>query len=1090
MLSIGKIALGQHRYYEQQVAGGEDDYYSGRGEAAGEWLGVGARALGLSGRVSGEQFGALIAGCDPRDRGVRLRSCERDPKVAAFDLTFSAPKSVSVLFAVAPERVAGVLVGCHEEAVGAALEYLEDRAVLVRRGHGGERLERAGGLIAAAYRHRMSRALDPQLHTHVVAANLARGADGRFTAVWGAPIYRTARTAGCLYQAHLRALVGERLGLEWAQVRNGAGELEGLERSLLEHFSKRRGEMLREAERAGIGLGSKAAAQSVALATRERKRYGVDTHSWREEVRARAGELGLGNRELAELLQAGQERLERGTALREGVDEQSLGDRLVSPEGLTARANTFDERALVQELAAAAGQGARVREVRAQADRFAGREDVLATTRGEMTTAELVECERRLIAAAVGRAGEGSGMVDPSIAERVLSAAGRPLTAGQVAAVRTVLGSGDGVSVIEALAGTGKTYLAGVLARAYEGAGYEVLGVAPSGRAARELTEQAGVAARTLDRLLVDLDELGDRLPRGCVVILDEAGMAATRPSARLLQAAEQAGGKVIAIGDPGQLASVQAGGWLGAVGRALGTIRLTEVMRQREAGERRALGALHGRVPHRYLDWAQRAGRIETFGDPVAACERAVAEWQRVSQVAGAAQTVMIARDNDTRAVLNGAARELWRALGLLGEQHAYGPVQLAVGDRVICRHNDRRLDVDNGMRGTVRHLDADRVVIDTDSRLVRELPGAYVAEHLEHAYALTGHGMQGGTVERAVVVASPRDLTAGWSYTALSRARGDTRLLLYDEQPAGDRSEFAPAEQTATAAPNDLLARVGRRMLERDDEDLAIEQLPGAGRPDDPQLAAARVLASEPPQEHSAARAESRTLPVTTGRLRELRVHIDELITQLQALPGRQLEHIEHLEERTHTLAAQREQLAGRLAHLPRPGRRRGSEHDASQLKRAQLTSALQANARELEELLTQRARAGRELGDPGEIRAERDALQRALEQSTQEHAQVRDELVERDMRTPSAWVLHTFGDPPREEHGREVWEKAVRHVACYRVQYEISGPNGALGERPEQPEQRHQWERAREAIEQSERRLGRKVKERHVLDRGLGL
>jgi hypothetical protein len=74
--------------------------------------------------------------------------------------------------------------------------------------------------------------------------------------------------------------------------------------------------------------------------------------------------------------------------------------------------------------------------------------------------------------------------------------------------------------------------------------------------------------------------------------------------------------------------------------------------------------------------------------------------------------------------------------------------------------------------MRGTVRHLDADRVVIDTDSGLVRELTSAYAAGHLEQAYALTGQGRQGGTVEAATVVASPHDLTAGWSYMALSRA------------------------------------------------------------------------------------------------------------------------------------------------------------------------------------------------------------------------------------------------------------------------------------------------------------------------------
>ena len=175
VLSIGKIALGQHRYYERQVADGLDDYYAGRGEAPGEWVGCGAAALGLSERVSGEAFSALLAGLDPRDPEVRLRSSERDPRVAALDLTFSAPKSVSVLAAVGDEQLARELILAHEAAVRAALGYLEDGATFVRRGYNGQRVERGEGLIAAAYRHRMSRALDPQLHTHVVAANMSRG---------------------------------------------------------------------------------------------------------------------------------------------------------------------------------------------------------------------------------------------------------------------------------------------------------------------------------------------------------------------------------------------------------------------------------------------------------------------------------------------------------------------------------------------------------------------------------------------------------------------------------------------------------------------------------------------------------------------------------------------------------------------------------------------------------------------------------------------------------------------------------------------------------------------------------------------------
>jgi conjugative relaxase-like TrwC/TraI family protein len=1009
VLSIGKIALGQHRYYERQVARGADDYYTGRGEAPGEWTGAGAQALGLEGRVGSGQFDALISGCDPRDPLKRLRSSKQDPKVAALDLTFSAPKTMSILFAVAPEEVSGALAACHEEAVRAALGYLEETAVMVRRGHAGEHVQPGEGLIAAAYRHRMSRALDPQLHTHVVAANLARGPDGRFTALHGAELYRAAKTAGYLYQAHLRALVTERTSLEWGPVNNGAAELADIDRPVVEHFSQRRHEMIREAEQGGIGLGSKSAAEHAALATRERKQYGVETHTWREEVRARAGEQGLDAETVAEMVRGGFERLQSGLAERPAVDERVLGNRLAGAEGLTERANTFDGRVVLQEFAAAATAGALVGEVRGQAGRFTERADVIATRGGEMTTAELVAVERRLIAAAVGRAREGTGVVEGSRVERGIAAAERPLTVEQAAAVRAVCGSGDGVSVIEALAGTGKTYTAGVLRTVYEREGYEVLGAAPTGRAVRELAKEAGVPARTVDRLLLDAGQPGGELPRGCVLILDEAGMSGTRPSARMLEAAERAGAKVVAIGDPGQLASVQAGGWLRAVGGRLGAHRLTEVMRQRDPPERKALGALHDGLPERWLEWAGKAGRIETFPEPADACGQALAEWAQKAGENGLAQTVMIARDNDARDRLNQGARELRREAGALGETFSYGPVEVAVGDRVICRRNDGRLDVDNGMRGTVRHVDAERVVVDTDGGLVRELPASYVAEHVEHAYALTGHGMQGGTVEAAVVVASPRDLTAGWSYTALSRARGETRLLIHDEQFSRERGDFAPEDRNpATRA--DLLARTGRRMGERDDEDLAVEQLPAAehgpaaGRADDPGLAAGRTRAAGPPQEQAAARAEPATPAApSTERLRALDERREQLRAQLKALPTRQLRRIEDLDARILTLTGQHVQLAERLAALPEPTRRRGREQDPDAVERAFLAGAVQDNERERGAVLDERSRLEREIGNPAEARAERDGIEHALGRIVREHRALSRELDKLDRNAP---------------------------------------------------------------------------------------
>jgi ATP-dependent exoDNAse (exonuclease V) alpha subunit len=257
------------------------------------------------------------------------------------------------------------------------------------------------------------------------------------------------------------------------------------------------------------------------------------------------------------------------------------------------------------------------------------------------------------------------------------------------------------------------------------------------------------------------------------VVVLDEAGIAPTRQTAALLEAAQQARCKVIAIGDPGQLHSVQAGGWMRAVGRRVGTLRLSEVMRQREPLERQALAALHEGRAQGWLEWARATDRI-TLGGASELLDRAVSEWHAAAAKHGLASVALIARNNETRAALNDRARNLVRESGGLGEERTSGPVQIAVGERVICRRNDRHVDLDNGMRGTVRAVDRDGAAIETDAGTYRRLPAAYIAAHLEHAYTLTGHGMQGGTVEAAFVVAAPHEPTKGWSCTALSARAG----------------------------------------------------------------------------------------------------------------------------------------------------------------------------------------------------------------------------------------------------------------------------------------------------------------------------
>ncbi len=1093
MLSIGKLALGQQAYYAKQVAQGRDDYYSGRGEAPGDWTGAGAAELGLVGRVESGQFTALLEGRDPRAPETNLRASTSQPAVAALDLTFSAPKSVSVLFAVAPAEVSAALVDCHEEAVRAALRYLEDEAVFVRRAKGGARFEQAGGLIAAAYRHRMSRALDPQLHTHVVAANLGRGEDGRFTALHHPSIYRAGRTAGFLYQAHLRSVVRERLGLEWGPVVKGAAELDQLPVEVLRVFSQRRAQVQAAIASREVELGRELtrAERSTwgAIATRDRKEYGIETHTWREEVTARAAEHGL-DRDLVDHVVAVGDRRRRSGAVAvdgalehqgRGVGERDLGDVLVGPTGLTELANTFDGPSVLRAFAESAAQGARVDVVRELGERFAARDDVLETTTAAMTSADLVAREKALIDIATSRAGAGVARLPDAGGADAIEGSARTLNEGQARAVRAVVGSGNGVDVIEALAGTGKTYTAGVLRELYEEAGYTVIGVAPSARAARELAEQAGIPSRTLDSRLLSISN-DQRLPDRCVVVFDEAGMASTRQSERLLAHAAKRGAKVIAIGDPGQLPSVQAGGWLRAIGERLGAVRLTEVMRQRDPAERLALAALHDGNPQRWIDWATDASRVQVVPDDRGVLDQAVAEWAAGVEEHRIEQSVLIARGNETRRALNELARDQRRSAGVLGEDCTYGPVTVAVGDRVICRSNERDLDVDNGTRGTVRHTDAHGVVLETDAHTIRELPAAYVAEHVEHAYALTGHGMQGATVEQSTVVADVSELTRGWSYTALSRARGRTRLLVrYAPLEAGVREDIGPEAATAPLEPQKVLVRIARRMLERDDEDLAVDQLSARGGVDDGQLRMPATIEHEPLQEHAADTAEP-TLPTgTASSLVALRERLKQLRAQLAALPTRELDRLDELDATARELTSRRDSVRDSLDRLRTPRERRfGRSRDPHIVERTQLASALNSLETQLERALTDRATLANELGDPDAIHAERDGLSHAIQILLRERRQALENRIDHDLATEPSWVRDALGErPDRRSDGRR-WDHAARTLVRYRIEYGVAGrPDEPLGPPPVgDRDQRRAYERAIRERDQLHLALGHEV------------
>ncbi len=804
MLSIGRLGVGQEGYYLGKVASGAEDYYLGSGEAAGRWTGEGASAFGVTGQVSPEQLRSVLAGVDPATGEQRTRpGTAKRPRVPGFDLTFSAPKSVSVLYAVGSGEIDAEVVAAHEAAVDAALLYLERHATFTRRRHDGEmEFLPAEGLTAAAFRHRTSRAGDPQLHTHCLVINAVRTADGLWGTLDSRSLYRYARTTGFVYQAVLRGELSARLGVAWGAVRNGQADIAGVPRAVLREFSRRRVEI--EAHMAARGEGSSKAAQVATLATRRAKDYGVDPASLRQAWVARAEALGV-VRDMVRTWLGGD-----APQLAESAVELALA-QLGSPEGLTARAASFDRRDVARGLCEALPPGAplSVEVVDALTERFVA-SDAVVTLIGRSplgdrkderrgrderrwSTPEMLAVERALLDAALARQSAAAGVVAQELVGAALAA--RPtLVADQAAMVERLTTSGAGVDVVVGKAGSGKTFALAAAAEAWQTDGYRVCGVALAARAAAELEAASGIASGTLARFLADVEAPGGQLDQRSVVVLDEAGMVDTRRLARVLAAAERGGAKVVLVGDHRQLPEIEAGGAFGSLVRRLDAIELTENRRQRQPWEREALDDLRDGDVAEALAALSAEGRVVVAERGEDVREALVADWWAATSAGE--QAVMVAARHRDVADLNARARQRRMDAGQLGgPELVVDERAFAAGERVMCLRNDRRLGVVNGTVATVVEVRSDdrSLVVETNDGARRELPAWYLERgHLDHAYALTIHKAQGMTVDRSFVLGSDR-LYREAGYVGLSRGRYSN--YLYVAGPDDDEAGHQPA-------------------------------------------------------------------------------------------------------------------------------------------------------------------------------------------------------------------------------------------------------------------------------------------------------
>ncbi len=795
MLSISKPLIGDGAglYY---VNLGREDYYLEGGEPPGKWVGGGAEFLGLEGKVNDKQFMVLFRGGDPFTLEKLTKNAGEEGRRAGWDLTFSSPKSVSALWAVADQDTRRTIQDLHQRNIELALSYVEEAAI-TRRGKGGEEREKAK-TIFATFEHGTSRAQEPQLHTHAVLLNVGIAEDGSTGTLETAEIFRRKMGAGAIYRAGFAADLEKELGVKAIRDRDSFA-IEGVPDELTDHWSTRRKE-IEEALREKGFSGAKASAVA-ALDTRDTKEDLKPRAELQEEWKREAIEHGFTPEKVKEM-QGHEPQRNKEEELSAAIDK--------SLESLTRENSTFTECELITALAVESqGRGVtgeealtKAREVLTDDDRIVliaeGRDRVFSTK-------EMVELEERLIANAEKLDKEAGKEVKKETLEEVLES--RTLTDEQKKAVTHLTNSEHGVALATGLPGTGKSYALSAVKEAYEKEGYEVLGTALAGKAARGLEEGSGIKSETIHKTLHQL-ETGERaLSSKSVLVIDEAAMVPTRLMNDVFEKAGKANAKVILVGDSEQLQSIEAGGGFKGLEKRFGSAELTEIQRQKEQWSREAVKDFHKGDAEKGLKAFQERGLLSISDDRKGAQRALIAAWGEGGLKAPKENLILASTRAEVRS-LNKAAQEDRMISAKLGSKSvSVEGEKLHEGDRVVITKNSRPLGVRNGDLGTVKEIDGKSVKIELDNGKTTRI-NVDTFKNVSLGYAVTTHKAQGATAEKVFVLGGGPMTDKHMAVVQVSRARGETKVFIEKAEAGG-------------------LTQIAREMSRDQKKELAIDKL-----------------------------------------------------------------------------------------------------------------------------------------------------------------------------------------------------------------------------------------------------------------------
>lgn len=729
MLSVAPVrsASGAANYFAK------DDYYTVEGSSeVCLWAGEGATDLGLSGEVTKDGFEAILNGILPDGEAVAHVENRR----AGFDLTFSMPKSASVMAYVAGDKR---ILAANMIAVVKTVAWVEKNLAEGRRDVEGRKVPvQTGNLVYALFQHDTSRALDPQGHIHAVIANLTRMPGGKWQALHAEKLWSRNTVIGAIYHAHLRGEL-ERLGYSLGMKgKHGTFEIAGVPKAVLAEFSRRRTEILARATQ--LGIKSPEGLREITKRSRDPKLGVEDRAALKQEWVSRATALGFDGKALAGVAEArsvfapADSLFEKGyRAISDAIDaaRQRLGGLLRAHDPLVdtglARAVSSPAAARTQLAVASAirilGEreaawpvhtlaktaldlglkGVAIEGVERRIETLVGRRQLIAgvaaaadRTGRMVTTREALQTEERILAAVENGRRAGSPIISAAAAPlRLQQAAERPLNPGQLAAATMILSSPDRSVLVQGVAGAGKSTMLRAVARVAEAEGRAITGLAFQNKMVVDLAEGAGIKAQTIASFVLanerfisepgtDRHKAAREAFAGSMLVVDETSMVSSRDMLKLHGIAEALGvDKLVLVGDRQQLSSIDAGKAFAMIQAGGGTMARMEMNIRQRTDRLRTVAAL-ANTGKAGAALAVLGDNVIEEGDPAAA---AADRWLALSSKEREA-TAIFASGRDARAVINERIQD-----GLVAEGSVKGEIfQVTVYERINTTREELR--------------------------------------------------------------------------------------------------------------------------------------------------------------------------------------------------------------------------------------------------------------------------------------------------------------------------------------------------------------------------------------------------------------